>query len=288
MIPKSHPRYNSLVKREKIVKALKKGILAKEGMIAHGRGECFDYLIGEETTENAKISERSAVALLILAEKPTISVNGNTSALVPKEIVRFTKELNKLRERFFEKRKDKKIGEKNVKKSSIVNENTYTPCVLEINIFYRTEKRVKAILKELRKYSDEKILYKPNAKIPNLEGKRALVCKEGIYSSDVILIPLEDGNRAIALKKMNKKIIAIDLNPISRTSLTADITIVDELTRAINNMIYFTKKFKKAEENDLRKIVGKYSNEKNLNEILKFIGKRIKELSIHTFLTGQS
>ena len=42
-IPKTHPRYESLMKREKIIEALDKGILAKAGLIAHGRGETFDF-----------------------------------------------------------------------------------------------------------------------------------------------------------------------------------------------------------------------------------------------------
>ena len=50
IVPKTHPRYKSLINREKITKALDEGILAKAGLIAHGRGEAFDYLIGEETT----------------------------------------------------------------------------------------------------------------------------------------------------------------------------------------------------------------------------------------------
>ncbi len=48
MIPKSHPRYESLVLRDKIVKAQKEGYLADSAMIAHGRGEAFDYLLGEK------------------------------------------------------------------------------------------------------------------------------------------------------------------------------------------------------------------------------------------------
>ena len=50
MIHNDHPRYESLKLREKIVNAYKNGILAESGMIAHGRGEAFDYLLGEETT----------------------------------------------------------------------------------------------------------------------------------------------------------------------------------------------------------------------------------------------
>ena len=56
---------------------------------------------------------------------------------------------------------------------------------------------------------------------------------EGIYCADVVLIPLEDGDRAEALVKVGKKVIAIDLNPLSRTAMAAHVTIVDELTRAV-------------------------------------------------------
>ena len=42
MVPKSHPRYESLILRKKMVDAAKKGYLADSAMIAHGRGEAFD------------------------------------------------------------------------------------------------------------------------------------------------------------------------------------------------------------------------------------------------------
>ena len=48
-IPEEHPRYFSLITREKISMAVKKGIAHETGLIAHGRGEAFDYLIGEKT-----------------------------------------------------------------------------------------------------------------------------------------------------------------------------------------------------------------------------------------------
>ena len=70
MIPKDHPRYKSLLSRDKIVNAYKSGILADAGMIAHGRGEAFDYLIGEKTTETAKNTAQTAAAALILAKNP--------------------------------------------------------------------------------------------------------------------------------------------------------------------------------------------------------------------------
>mgnify|MGYP002152568775 CR=1 FL=1 len=39
------------------------------------------------------------------------------------------------------------------------------------------------------------------------------------------------------MKKMGKKIIAVDLNPISRTSLCSDITIIDNVVRALPLLI---------------------------------------------------
>ena len=72
--------------RERLAECAKKGIVAWEGLTAHGRGEAFDYLIGERTTESALIAERVAAALLLTARHPVISVNGNTAALAASEI----------------------------------------------------------------------------------------------------------------------------------------------------------------------------------------------------------
>ncbi|MEW6070436.1 MAG: phosphopantothenate/pantothenate synthetase family protein, partial [Candidatus Thermoplasmatota archaeon] len=87
-IPKSHPRYESLKTREALVKYWREGLVATQGLLAHGRGEAFDYLIGERTIKQAKIAARASAALLLLAEKPVISVNGNTAALAAKDIVK--------------------------------------------------------------------------------------------------------------------------------------------------------------------------------------------------------
>ncbi|HIH67378.1 MAG TPA: hypothetical protein HA305_03220, partial [Candidatus Thalassarchaeaceae archaeon] len=43
-IPDSHPRKKSLESRQKIVDGSSMGLLADSAMIAHGRGEAFDYL----------------------------------------------------------------------------------------------------------------------------------------------------------------------------------------------------------------------------------------------------
>jgi 4-phosphopantoate---beta-alanine ligase len=86
MIPPDHPRYRSLVTRELLADSVKKGIVSPEGLTAHGRGEAFDYFIGERTTASALLAERTAAALLLSARCPIISVNGNTAALAAQEI----------------------------------------------------------------------------------------------------------------------------------------------------------------------------------------------------------
>src|SRR2546425_12522401 len=84
-IPRSHPRYTSLMTREKLVRAWKAGIAVPEGLIAHGRGEAFDYLFGEETSAPALVAEKAAAAILARAKDPVISVNGNVAALAASE-----------------------------------------------------------------------------------------------------------------------------------------------------------------------------------------------------------
>jgi len=241
MIPKSHPRYHSLNIRHKLITSFKKGYVTEAGLLAHGRGECFDYLIGEKTIEQAKKAEKCAVAMFLIAKNPIISVNGNVAGLCAKEICKFAKILD---------------------------------CPVEVNLFYYSKQREKAIEKFLRKYYD-KIENKKTKKIPNLESKRAYI-SERFYNSDVVLVPLEDGDRTEALIKMNKKVVAIDLNPLSRTSQTATITIVDNIVRAIPEMIKIAKEMKKIRKNKLKKeelerMIMDFDNKKNLEEILRII-----------------
>ena len=80
-IPDDHPRRESLLSRQKIVDAQAAGLLADSALIAHGRGEAFDYLIGERTTDSAKRAEMEALDRLFRAKSPVISMNGNTTVL---------------------------------------------------------------------------------------------------------------------------------------------------------------------------------------------------------------
>ena len=86
MIPKDHPRYRSLIARERLARYAREGVVAFEGLAAHGRGEAFDYLLGERTTESARLAARTAAAMMKSARHAVISVNGNTAALAAEEI----------------------------------------------------------------------------------------------------------------------------------------------------------------------------------------------------------
>lgn len=239
MIPKSHPRYESLVLRDKIVKAQKEGYLAESAMIAHGRGEAFDYLLGEKTTFPAKRAMYAAVATILLSENPVISVNGNTTALAIDEVIQFAKTVN---------------------------------AKIEINLFYRTDKRVEKITELYKKHGYSQILGTKDDDIKylkSIKNERASASKTGIYSADTVLVPLEDGDRAEILSKTGKKTITIDLNPLSRTSQTSDISIVDNVVRAFPFMTEIAKDLKTQDKQLLINMINDFDNRKNLKEALK-------------------
>ncbi len=245
-IPRSHPRYESLMRREALAKGVQEGIVHITGLIAHGRGEAFDYLIGERTIPPALEAERAAMAALLLAKSPVISVNGNTAILAGKEVIELSKE----------------IGAK-----------------VEVNLFHRTEERVKRIVEYLRSLGAERVYgLEGDARIPGLDHDRAICSKDGIYSSDTVLVPLEDGDRCKALVNMGKKVIAIDLNPLSRTSRDATIAIVDDVTRALRNMIRMAPEMKRLPREGLKEILESYDKERNLREVLKHICNRLLSL----------
>ena len=218
LIPKSHPRLDSLLIREKLVKGFDNNLVAKEGLLAHGRGETFDYLLGEKTSKSAKEAIKAAAFMLTNAQNSVISVNGNFAALCPQEIIQLA---------------------------------NYTNSKIEVNLFYSTEKRKKAITKILKKSGAKEIFglnNKSSVTLSGIESNRRIVDKNGIFSADVVLVPLEDGDRTIALKKAKKKIITFDLNPLSRTAQTADITIVDNVIRAMKLLVMESKKKKKLQK----------------------------------------
>ena len=84
----SHPRYKSLLARRRLEEAAEAGMLAASALIAHGRGEAFDYLLGEATTKSAARATKEAAARLAAAKRAVISFNGNTVALASDDLLR--------------------------------------------------------------------------------------------------------------------------------------------------------------------------------------------------------
>jgi 4-phosphopantoate--beta-alanine ligase len=245
-VPRSHPRYKSLVTREALVAAHRQGVAVLEGLIAHGRGEAWDYLLGEETSAPALVAERAAAAYLVTAKRPVISVNGNVAALAAKQVAGLAKAV---------------------------------PTRVEVNLFHRSDERVRRIVRLLERTGAHDVLGpRPDARIPGLESNRARCHREGIYEADVVLIPLEDGDRAEALARMGKTVVSVDLNPLSRTSLAATVPVVDELTRALPNIERFVRVLR-TKPGEATRIVSTYDSSGNLAANYAFLRWRLAGLS---------
>lgn len=238
-LPEDHPRYESLRTRHRIEAGVEKGITSRQGLIAEGRGEAFDYLLGERTIESAEAAERAAAAQQLLADHPVISVNGNVAALVAAETVELANAVD---------------------------------ADIEINLFNRTPERMDAIAAHLREHGASEIKgLTADGRIPNLSHERAKVDADGIGAADVVLVPLEDGDRAEALGEMGKTEIVIDLNPLSRSARSAAIPIVDNIIRAVPNMTEHARELRDEDDVRLREIVDAFDPENALTEAEKAI-----------------
>ncbi|MFX0107156.1 MAG: phosphopantothenate/pantothenate synthetase [Candidatus Hodarchaeota archaeon] len=237
-IPSDHPRRISLEIRDKIIEGHSSHVVATAGLLAHGRGEAFDYLIGERTTEQAEKACRAAVAAMLSAKHPVISVNGNACSLVSEDLV----ELSEL-----------------------------TGAPLEINLFYYRKEREDAILAALKSAGATNILGthdRPSEAIPELSSNRRKVDSEGIGKADLVLVPLEDGDRTEALRAIDKFVVTIDLNPMSRTSLCSNITIVDNIVRALPLMVKYAREMKGISDVELQETVTSFDNRSNIKEAI--------------------
>ena len=264
-VPKTHPRYLSLTLRDTIVAGVAQGITSIHGLIAHGRGEAFDYLIGEATQPFAIEAIHAAAAMLRQAEHPVISVNGNVAALVPNGLIELGQVLN---------------------------------APLEVNIFHTETGREQRIREHLLKHkarletspaemgADAKLETSPTAEgvgstpdilmptaeaqLSYIDSNRKFVHPEGIFKADVVFVPLEDGDRCEALRKMGKAVVTVDLNPMSRTARQASITIVDNVVRALPLLCEAIRNFSDTAAEDT---VARYSNEAVLEQALEHISR---------------
>ncbi len=246
LIPKSHPRAESLFTRERLVSGFRKGLVAREGLLAHGRGEAFDYLVGEQTSKPARSAIRAAAACLLLAENPVISVNGNMAALCPEDVVSLA---------------------------------DATRSRIEVSIFYASKTRKQKIARELRRNGAIRVLgnrEKYNRIIPGLQGARGTADLDGIYAADVVLVPLEDGDRTEALVREGKSVISFDLNPLSRTAQRSTITIVDNVTRGMPALVRESKRLSGKKVEYLLKIMENFDNRENLDHMISEIKNNLE------------
>ena len=204
-VTESHPRYLSLKIRDAVVAGVEQGITSIHGLIAHGRGEAFDYLLGEQTQPFAREAARAAAAMFRLARHPVVSVNGNAAALAPEAMVELGRAL---------------------------------AAPLEVNIFHASKEREQRMREHLLGAGAESVLMPTEeAQLSSMDSNRRFVHPEGIFRADVVFVPLEDGDRCEALRAMGKDVVTVDLNPMSRTARRASVTIVDNLVRALPVLI---------------------------------------------------
>ncbi|MBI4258275.1 MAG: phosphopantothenate/pantothenate synthetase [Thaumarchaeota archaeon] len=249
-IPLTHPRYESLRLREMLVEQYETGVVATAGLIAHGRGEAFDYLLGETLIPPAMSAIKMAAASIVIAEHPVISVNGNLAALAAREVAELSR-----------------VADMDV----------------EVNLFYRSQDRELAIKQVLGEAGVKRILGVGNdasKQIPELGSERRRVDPRGILSADLVLVPLEDGDRTEALRRMGKKVIAVDLNPLSRTSVSASISIVGNIVLVMPTLIDEVKAIEQSPREKLNAMVDRFDNRKNLEECIRLIAHRLLDLRL--------
>jgi len=244
-----HPRAASLQIRAKLVQGFEIGVTSSFGLFAHGRGEAFDYLIGETTTENAKQAIQAAAASLLLGQNSVLSVNGNVAALVPKELVKLAR---------------------------------IARAKLEINLYHRSREREEAIARVLKDSGAKEIFGIDSAyqeTIPEIHSERRVVDHRGLFIADVAFVPLEDGDRTEGLVRLGKQVITVDLNPLSRTAQIATITIVDNVIRTLPLLITAVRKLRKESKEILHTILDNFDNRRNLSEAIQLINERLSALA---------
>ena len=248
VIPRTHPRYRSLRVRADLAEKMREGLVAPEGLMAHGRGEAFDYLLGERTSPEARAAIRAAAARILLARRPVFSVNGNVAALAARDVARLVARYPRLR--------------------------------VEVNLFHRTPQRARDVAQVLQRAGLREILgIRPTARLRGLPSDRGWVDARGILRADLVVVPLEDGDRAEALRAAGKCVISIDLNPLSRTSRTADLPIVDELTRALRLLARDLKELSGEPRERLRALASAVQGEDLRSRSLERIRKRLRTLA---------
>lgn len=244
LVPTTHPRYASLRYREMLAKGMEDGLVAPAGLAAHGRGEAFDYLLGETTIPEAKSQARVAAAALLLSKRPVISVNGNSTVLAGRETIELSQAVG---------------------------------ADIEVNLFHSSPERVERLVAVYESMGARNVLGRTReAAIPGIDHDRGLCAEGGIFSADTVLVLLEDGDRTRALKGMGKTVIAVDLNPLSRTPRTCDIPVVDNVVRALPEIAGHARELADSPEWELAFLVEGFRRDESLERILVRISERLR------------
>jgi len=248
-VENKHPRAESIRLRERMTHQVETKVVALAGLIAHGRGEAFDYILGERTTEPGMKAITAATATILMAEHPILSVNGNVAALCPEDLVKLS---------------------------------VASGAKMEVNLFHRLPGREEAIEMLLREHGAQEVLgvgEVASARIDEIYSDRRRVDPDGIYRADVVFVPLEDGDRTEGLVKMGKTVITVDLNPMSRTAQFATVTIVDNVVRAMPLLISEVKRLKGVSREGLEAIVSSFNNREVLSESMTIMKERLESLA---------
>lgn len=235
--------------RQRLVCGYDDGLVAREGLIAHGRGEAFDYIMGERTGRLARRSIAAAAAALALAERPVISINGNVAALCPRQAIRLSRAAS---------------------------------ASLEVNLFYDNASRRRKIAARLASLGARRVLGARSASQVSLsepKSQRRIVDRDGIAAADTVVVPLEDGDRTEALTRSGIYVIAVDLNPLSRTAQAADITIVDNVVRSMDALASKCASLRNVPASRLRRMLASYDNAATLGGHIAEIGKRMGRMA---------
>ena len=163
-----------------------------------------------------------------------LSVNGNAAALVPGELVRLSR---------------------------------LTGAPLEVNLFHGCRERERAIAAHLEAHGAERVLLpEAGTALEGLDSNRRHVHPEGLLEADVIFVPLEDGDRCEALRRMGRQVLTVDLNPLSRTARAATVTIVDNVVRALPALVAQTERLGGETERARADLIAAWDNAAALGE----------------------
>jgi 4-phosphopantoate--beta-alanine ligase len=138
---------------------------------------------------------------------------------------------------------------------------------LEVNLFHASREREDRIRNHLLSHGAGQVLLPQRDFVfPGLDSNRRFVNGQGIFRADVIFVPLEDGDRCEALIQSGRKVVTIDLNPLSRTARKASITIVDNIVRAAPLLVDRVTAFASEPRAILDNFLENYDNGQTLRE----------------------